>query len=67
MSTKLSELLQDLAEPKPAVEIRTNHDGRTIASAEKQLLIMEYEGPGGSLMFMRTELGDAKLVLEGTA
>jgi len=57
------ELLKDLAEPSPSVHIRELHDGRTISSAEKRGLIMEYYSDG-SRMFLRTEAGGAFLLLE---
>lgn len=66
-STKLLELLRDLEEPSPSVHIRTVHDGRTIAAAEKRGLIMEYTPEGGGPMFLRTDAGSAFLVLEEVA
>ena len=55
-------LLRDLEEPSPSVHVRELHDGRTISSAEKRGLIMEYDS--GGRMFLRTELGAAFLLLE---
>lgn len=63
VSAKLVELLRDLENPRPSVEVRSSHDGRTVAAAARKLFIMEYAAPGGGMMFMRTEVGEAQLIL----
>lgn len=59
MSTKLLQLLKDLDEPQASVKIRSEHDGRTISAAQVAGFVMEHE----RMTFMRTDLGNAKLML----
>lgn len=63
MSSKIQQLLKHLSEPRTSVQVRSTHDGRSITAAEKQGWVMEYTDDVGTRWFMRTELGDAAMLL----